>query len=62
MSRRSVNGGIATVVGAVLDSADIVYRYKAGETTQGIGNRYGICETRAADVLREQGVGIRRRG
>jgi hypothetical protein len=44
------------------DVADIVHRYKAGETTQQIRNRYGISKTRVATVLREQGVTIRRQG
>jgi hypothetical protein len=44
------------------DVVDIVHRYQVGETTQGIGNRYGISKTRVADVLREQGVAIRRHG
>jgi DNA-binding CsgD family transcriptional regulator len=42
------------------DVADIVRRYEAGETTQQIGNRYGISKTRVATVLHEQGVAIRR--
>jgi len=42
--------------------ADIVARYEAGETTQHIGTRYGISKTRVANVLREQGVAIRRQG
>lgn len=37
-------------------------RYGAGETTQQIGNRYGISKTRVAKVLCEQGVAIRRQG
>jgi uncharacterized protein (DUF433 family) len=44
------------------DIADIVRRYEAGETTQHIGNRYGISKTRVATVLREQGITIRRQG
>jgi Helix-turn-helix domain len=44
------------------DVADIVHRYEADETTQQIGNRYGISKTRVATVLREQGVTIRRQG
>jgi hypothetical protein len=44
------------------DIADIVRRYGAGETTQQIGNRYGISKTRVAKVLCEQGVAIRRQG
>jgi hypothetical protein len=44
------------------DVVDIVHRYQVGETTQGIGNRYGISKARVADVLCEQGVAIRRRG
>lgn len=39
-----------------------MHRYEAGETTQQIGNRYGISKTRVANVLREQGVAIRRQG
>jgi hypothetical protein len=44
------------------DIADIVRRYGAGETTQQIGNRYGISKTRVAKVLCEQGVALRRQG
>jgi hypothetical protein len=44
------------------DIADITQRYEAGHTTQQIGTRYGISKTRAAAVLREQGVTIRRHG
>ena len=36
--------------------------YQVGETTQGIGNRYGVSKTRVANVLCEQGVAIRRQG
>jgi transcriptional regulator of aromatic amino acid metabolism len=41
---------------------EIAHRYEAGETTQQVGTRYGISKTRVANVLREQGVTIRRRG
>jgi hypothetical protein len=44
------------------DIADIVRRYVVGETTQQIGNRYGISKTRVAKVLCEQGVALRRQG
>jgi lambda repressor-like predicted transcriptional regulator len=44
------------------DVADIVQRYEAGETTQQIGNRYGISKTRVATVLRERGITLRRQG
>jgi hypothetical protein len=44
------------------DIADIVRRYEAGETTQQIGNRYGISKTRVATILREQGITIRCQG
>ncbi|MBB5168258.1 hypothetical protein [Mycobacterium sp. AZCC_0083] len=44
------------------DVIDIVHRYQLGDTTQGIGNRYGISKTRVADVLCEQSVAIRRQG
>lgn len=44
------------------DIADIVHRYEAGDTTQRVGNRYGISKTGVATVLREQGVAIRRQG
>jgi transcriptional regulator of aromatic amino acid metabolism len=44
------------------DIADIVHRYEAGDTTQQIGNRYGISKTRVATVLRKQGITIRRQG
>ena len=44
------------------DIADIVQRYEAGETTQQIGNRYGISKTRVANILREQGITIRCQG
>ena len=37
-------------------------QYEAGETTQQVGERYGISKTRVANVLREQGVAIRRQG
>jgi hypothetical protein len=42
--------------------ADIVHRYGASETTQQIGNHYGISKTRVATVLGNQGVTIRRHG
>ena len=41
---------------------DIVHRYEASETTQQIGNHYGISKTRVATVLRNQGVTIRLHG
>ena len=44
------------------DIIDIAHRYEAGETTQQVGNRYGISKTRVATVLREQGITIRRQG
>lgn len=44
------------------DTADIVARYEAGETTQQVGTRYGISKTRVATVLREQGITVRRQG
>ena len=44
------------------DVTDMVHRYDAGETTQQIGNRYGISKTRVATVLREQDITIRRQG
>jgi transcriptional regulator of aromatic amino acid metabolism len=44
------------------DTADIVARYQVGETTQQVGNRYGISKTRVATVLREQGITLRRQG
>ncbi|WP_237076635.1 hypothetical protein [Mycobacteroides abscessus] len=44
------------------DVTDVTHRYEAGETTQQIGNRYGISKARVAAVLREQGVSIRRQG
>jgi transcriptional regulator of aromatic amino acid metabolism len=44
------------------DLADITTRYEAGETTQQVGNRYGISKTRVATILREQGITIRRQG
>src|SRR5262249_47373798 len=44
------------------DIADIAARYKAGETTQQAGTRYGISKTRVATVLREQGITIRCQG
>jgi uncharacterized protein (DUF433 family) len=44
------------------DVADIVDRYEVGETTQQIGNRYGISKTRVATVLRERDMTIRRQG
>jgi len=39
-----------------------VHRYEASETTQQIGNHYGISKTRVATVLRNQGVTIRLHG
>jgi Mor family transcriptional regulator len=47
---------------SVQDTADIVQRYEAGETTQQVGTRYGISKTRVATILRGQGVTIRRQG
>jgi transposase len=44
------------------DTADIVARYQASETTQQIGTQYGISKTRVATILREQGVTLRRQG
>ena len=46
----------------VEDTADIMTRYEAGETTQQLGARYGISKTRVASVLRQQSVTIRRQG
>jgi hypothetical protein len=44
------------------DLTDIAASYRAGETTERIGSRYGISKTRVATVLREQGITIRRQG
>lgn len=44
------------------DTAEIVTRYEAGETTQQVGACYGISKTRVAAVLRAQGVTIHRQG
>jgi hypothetical protein len=44
------------------DVTDIGARYEAGETTQQVGNRYGISKSRITIILREQGIAIRRRG
>ena len=44
------------------DLADIARRYEAGDTTEHIGNRYGISKTRVATVLREHGITLRRQG
>jgi hypothetical protein len=44
------------------DITDVVHRYEAGESTQQVGNHYGISKTRVATILREQGVAIRRLG
>ncbi|RIU26227.1 helix-turn-helix domain-containing protein [Mycobacteroides abscessus] len=44
------------------DVTAIVYRYESGETTQQIGNRYGISKARVATLLREEGVSVRRQG
>jgi hypothetical protein len=44
------------------DIDEIGRRYEAGETTQRIGARYGISKTRAATVVRKQGIIIRRQG
>ena len=40
------------------DVIDIVHRYQVGETTQGIGDRYGISKTRVADVLSANNVSL----
>ena len=40
---------------------DIAARYEAGETTQQIGNRYGISHTTVAAALRRQGMHLRPR-
>jgi hypothetical protein len=40
----------------------IVHKYEVGETTQRIGNHYGISKTRVAIVLRKQGITMRRQG
>ena len=45
-----------------LDITDIVKRYEVGQTTQQIGNHYGISKTRVATILREQDIAIRRQG
>jgi hypothetical protein len=44
------------------DVTDIAARYEAGETTQQVGNRYGISKSRVATILREHGITIRRQG
>jgi Mor family transcriptional regulator len=44
------------------DATEIVQRYEAGETTQQVGNHYGISKTRVATILRKQGIAIRRQG
>lgn len=44
------------------DVTEVTHRYEAGETTQQIGNRFGISKARVAAVLREQNVSIRRQG
>jgi hypothetical protein len=44
------------------DLTDIGTRYEAGETTQQVGNRYGISKSRVTSLLREQGITIRRQG
>ena len=44
------------------DLTDIAARYEAGETTQQVGNRYGISKSRVTTILREQGIIIRRQG
>ena len=44
------------------DIAGIMHRYKAGETTQQVGTRYGISKTRVGTILRDQGITIRRQG
>jgi hypothetical protein len=44
------------------DLADIAQRYEAGDTTEQIGNRYGMSKTRVATVLREHGITFRRQG
>jgi hypothetical protein len=40
----------------------IAARYEAGETTQLVGDRYGISKSRVATILREHGITIRRQG
>lgn len=42
--------------------ADVMARYKAGETTQQVGTRYGVSKTHVATIFREQGVTIGRQG
>lgn len=44
------------------DITDILRRYRAGETTQQIGTRYGISKTRVATILRQLGITVRRQG
>jgi transcriptional regulator of aromatic amino acid metabolism len=44
------------------DVTDIAARYEAGETTEQVGTRYGISKSRVANILREQGITIRRQG
>lgn len=44
------------------DVTDIAHCYEAGETTQQIGNHYGISKTRVVTILREHGLTIRRQG
>jgi hypothetical protein len=44
------------------DLTDIAARYESGETTQQVGTRYCISKSRVTNILREQGVTIRRQG
>jgi hypothetical protein len=44
------------------DLTDIAARYESGETTQQVGTRYGISKSRVTNILREQGMTIRRQG
>ena len=44
------------------DITDVVHRYEAGESTQQVGNHYGISKTRVATILHVQSITIRRQG
>jgi len=44
------------------DIADIAQMYEVGDTTEQIGDGYGMSKARVATVLRECGVTLRRQG
>ena len=44
-----------------MDVDDIVQKYDSGETTQQIGAHFGISKSRVSNVLRKQGITLRRK-